>query len=241
VLPLHAAALEEVLARLGEPLEDRIAVVGYGSNAAPSQLRRKLAAHEAGWAVPVLTARLRDADAVYSAHITRYGAIPATLRASAGTAIHVVVTLLSPRQAELVRASEGGNYRLLPLDPSRLALPDGIGAPGTAHVYLSRHGALALDGGPVALRDVPARGRTLPEATEAQMLARAAAVLAPPTDARGLVLECVADPERRRRRVAELARYAIRDPGGAVPGWYARSPSDERRPRSPEPCRPTSS
>ena len=216
-------------------------MVGYGSNAAPSQLRRKLAAHEPGWAVPVATARVLGADAVYSAHITRYGAIPGTLHPSPGTAIEAVVTLLSPRQAELVRASEGGNYDLVSLDPARLELPVGLGLPRAVHVYLSRYGALAIDGGPVALRAVPARGRTLPEATEAQMLARVAAELTPGGSVRALVLECVADPGRRRRRVGELARHAMRDPGGAAPGWYARIPSDERRPRSPEPCRPTSS
>jgi len=224
VLPLDAAGLEERLERLGEPLGERVALVGYGSNAAPSQLRRKLASHEPGWAVPVATARLRGADAVYSAHITRYGAIPATLHPSPGTAIDAVVTLLSLRQAELVRASEGGNYDLVPLDPARVELPAGLGLPRTLHAYLSRHGALAIDGSPVALRAVPARGRTLPEATEAQMLARAAAELTPGGDVRGLVLECVADPRRRRQRVAELARHAVRDPGGAAPGWYARHP-----------------
>jgi hypothetical protein len=196
--------------------------VGYGSNAAPSQLRRKLAAHEPGWAVPVATARLRDTDAVYSAHITRYGAIPATLHPSPGTVIDAVVTLLSPRQAELVRASEGGNYDLVPLDPGRLELPEGLGLPRTVRAYLSRHGALAFDGVPVALRAVPARGRTLPEATEAQMLVRAAAELTPGGTVRDLVLECVTDPARRRERVAGLARHALRDPGAAAPGWYAR-------------------
>jgi hypothetical protein len=133
-----------------------------------------------------------------------------------------VVTLLSPRQAELMRVSEGGNYDLVPLDPARLELPAGLGLPRTVHAYLSRHGALAIDGTPVALRAVTARGRTLPEAAEAEMLARAAAELSPDGDVRGLVLECVGDPARRRRRVAELARHAARDPGGAAPGWYAR-------------------
>ena len=222
MLPLDVKGLEERLARIGDPLAGRVALVGYGSNAAPSQLRRKLAAHEPGWAVPVAPARLREADAVYSAHITRYGAIPATLHPSPGTAIDVVVTLLSPRQAELVRASEGGNYDLVPLDPGRLELPEGLGPPRAVHAYLSRHGALAIGGGPVALTAVPALGRTLPAATEAQMLARAAAELSPGGDARGLVLECVGDPERRRRRVAQLARHAIGDPGGTAPGWYAR-------------------
>ena len=224
MLPLDRSGLDEQLERLGEPLGERIALVGYGSNAAPSQLRRKLAAHEPGWAVPVAPARLLGVDAVFSAHITRYGAIPATLHPSRGTAIDAVVTLLSPRQAELVRASEGGNYDLVPLDPGRLELPDGLGLPRTVHAYLSRHGALAIDGGPVALRAVPSRGRTLPEATEAQMLARAAAELTPGGSVRALVLECVADPGRRRRRVAELARP--RDAGSGRSGaGVVRSPS----------------
>ena len=241
MLPLDPSGLDERLARRGEPLGERIALVGYGSNAAPSQLRRKLAAHEPGWAVPVTTARLVGADAVFSAHITRYGAIPATLHPAPDTAIDAVVTLLSPRQAELVRASEGGNYDLVRLDPGRLELPAGLDLPRTVHAYLSRHGALAFDGVPVALRDVPARGRTLPEASEAEMLDRAAAELTPGRGARDLVLECVSDPRRRRERVARLARHAIRDPGGAVPGWYARPRSTERPPKEPRPCRPTSS
>ena len=162
MLPLDVNGLEERLARIGDPLAGRVALVGYGSNAAPSQLRRKLAAHEPGWAVPVAAARLREADAVYSAHITRYGAIPATLHPSPGTAIDVVVTLLSPRQAELVRASEGGNYDLVPLDPGRAGAaggsrpaPRGPRLPVAARRPRDRRGPGGADGGPVSREDAP--------------------------------------------------------------------------------------
>lgn len=207
---LHGPGLAARLAATGEPLEERTAVVGYGSNAAPSRLRRKLAGLPPGWALPVVTGRLRDADAVYSAHITRYGAIPATLHEAPGTELAVVVTLLSPRQAELVRRSEGGNYDLVEIAAGRLSLDDDVVLAGRARAYRSRHGALAPDGSPVALREVAARGRTLPEADQATILARVAARIAPEGGVRELVLGCVRDEALRRRRVAEMAGMARR-------------------------------
>lgn len=185
-------------------------MVGYGSNASPTRLRQKLATLPAGWALPVIAGRLRGADAVFSAHITAYGAVPATLHDGPDTEIDVAVSLLSPRQADLVRASEGGNYRLERLGPGRLALMGGLAVPDAAWVYRSRFGALAPDGSPVALRAVPARGRVLPEAGQEEMLARVAALVAPEGGVRELVLGCVADPALRGRRVARLAAWAIR-------------------------------
>ena len=62
--------------------EARTPVLAYGSNAAPEVLSRKLALSDQP--VLVVPARLREFDVVYSAHISPYGAVPATLQRSPG-------------------------------------------------------------------------------------------------------------------------------------------------------------
>jgi hypothetical protein len=85
-------------------LAERTTLLAYGSNGSPEVLGRKLALS----ADPVLVepAWLHDFDVVYSAHISPYGAIPATLQSSPGTAARVAVLHLTPEQLRLVSATE---------------------------------------------------------------------------------------------------------------------------------------
>ena len=57
--------------------------------------------------IPVLCAKLADFDVVYSAHFTRYGAIPATLHPCPGAATDVAVQWLTPAEFERMDATEG--------------------------------------------------------------------------------------------------------------------------------------
>src|SRR5215213_8130809 len=77
-------------------LAGRTSLLAYGSNAAPQTLRRKLGA-EAG-PVAAVRARLAGFDAVYSAHVTAYGAVPATLWRSPGAALPVFVLAVDETQ-----------------------------------------------------------------------------------------------------------------------------------------------
>ena len=69
----------------GADLSARTPLLSYGANAAPDALARKLAPLP-GVEMPVLRSELEDFDVVYSAHVSPYGAVPATLLESPGTA-----------------------------------------------------------------------------------------------------------------------------------------------------------
>jgi hypothetical protein len=146
----------------------RAPLLSYGANAAPEALALKLAALP-GEPLPVVRSQLRDFDVVYSAHVSPYGAVPATLLESPGTIAPVFVLHPTAEQRALLTATEL-NYDLVEIE--------GLAA------YRSKHGCLELDGSPVALAAVRSRGRTLPELDEPAVLERVRAQLAP-----GLPLE----------------------------------------------------
>jgi hypothetical protein len=143
-------------------LAGREPLLAYGANAAPEALARKLGAE----GEPLLAERttLVGHDVVYSAHLSPYGAVPATLTPSAGTEIAAFVLHLTGDQRRALDATEL-NYEASEVE-------------GVA-VYLSRHGPLTLDGSPVALAAVPASGRLLPAMSEAQVLDRVRRLLSP--------------------------------------------------------------
>jgi len=148
----------------GDPdLTGRTPLLSYGANAAPEALARKLAALS-DLELPVLRAELEGYDVVYSAHVSPYGAVPATLIESPGTTAPVFVLHPTPEQRALLTASEP-NYDLVEVN--------GVAA------YRSKHGALKLDGSPVALAAVRSAGRTLPELDEPAVLERVRAHLEP--------------------------------------------------------------
>ena len=157
-------------------LAGRSALLAYGANAAPEALARKLAPLP-GQAMPVLRAELEDFDIVYSAHVSPYGAVPATLHESPGTTAPVFVIHPTPQQRQLLTASEP-NYDLVEVN--------GIAA------YRSKHGCLELQASPVALAAVRSRGRTLPELDEAAMLERVRAHLEPQLDLEEFIRACIA-------------------------------------------------
>ena len=79
------------------PLGQRTPVLAYGANAAPERLRRKFA--PIGQAVfPVLNAKLHDFDVVHAAHVSSYGAVPATIERSPGTVCDIAITWLDERE-----------------------------------------------------------------------------------------------------------------------------------------------
>ena len=183
-------------------LARRTALLAYGSNGSPEALGRKLALS----ADPVLVepAWLHDYDVVYSAHISPYGAVPATLQSSPGTAVRVAVLHLTPEQLRLLSATEP-NYEASTLSDVRCELAGGameteLGA------YLSRHGCLLVDGAEVALIAVPARERRFAEMGEPQILEHLRATLAPEESIDSFVLANVADPALAQKRSACLDR-----------------------------------
>jgi hypothetical protein len=185
-------------------LAGRAPFLAYGSNGSPEVLGRKLALS----ADPVLVepAWLHDYDVVYSAHISPYGAVPATLRSSPGTAVRVAVLHLTPEQLRLLSATEP-NYEAGVLSGARCELAAGAVETELA-VYLSRQGCLLVDGAEVALIAVPARERRFAEMGEPQVLEHLRATLAPEESIDSFVLANVADPALAKERSARLPRLA---------------------------------
>lgn len=151
-------------------------LLAYGSNAAPEALTRKLAA-EPDTPLPLVRAELADFDAVYSAHLSPYGAVPATLHPSPGTTLAVFVAYPTEEQRRLLSATEP-NYEERRLTGISCRLD--LGKPLEAvDAFLSRHGPLRLDDSEVALSAMVARGRRLPALAEPEVLERVRAALSP--------------------------------------------------------------
>lgn len=156
-------------------LAGRTPLLSYGANAAPETLRRKLTSLP-GVELPVMRAELEGFDVVYSAHVSPYGAVPATVVESPGTVAPVFVLHPTPEQRALLAASEL-NYDLIEV--------------GGMEAFRSRHGPLALDGSEVALAAVRSRGRTLPELDQPALLERVRAHLEPELDLEAFIRACV--------------------------------------------------
>lgn len=172
-LYLDGAAVE--LPPDGPDLDGRTPLLAYGANAAPQALARKLAALP-GVEMPVTRAELDGFDVVYSAHVSPYGAIPATLLESPGAVAPVFLAHPTAEQRALLTVSEP-NYDLVEVD--------GIAA------YRSKHGCLSLDGSPVALAAIRSRGRTLPELDQPAILERVRSLVSPQHSLERFVLDCV--------------------------------------------------
>ncbi|MBS1883014.1 MAG: hypothetical protein JSS97_08670 [Actinobacteria bacterium] len=159
-------------------VDGRRALLAYGANASPQALARKLATLP-----PRPLAALRVAlggwDVVYSAHVTRYGSVPAAVVPSPGTVAAVHLVFPDDEQLEALAATEGDNYRLGQLADFTAEYEIGGEGPTEIDAFISVHGPLLLDGTPVALAAIPARDRTFPELTTPQMLDRVRAALHP--------------------------------------------------------------
>lgn len=158
----------------GFEVAGRRPLLAYGSNAAPEALARKLA-KEPETPLPLVRAELSDFDVVYSAHLSPYGAVPATLLPSPGTTVALFVAYPTESQRRLLAATEP-NYEERRLE-GIACLPELGGSLTNAAAFLSRHGCLLLDGSAVAVRAVPARGRALPALSEEQALERVRSLL----------------------------------------------------------------
>jgi hypothetical protein len=157
-------------------LDARTPLLSYGANAAPEALALKLAAL-AGEPLPVVRSQLRDFDVVYSAHVSPYGSVPATLVESPGTVTPVFILHPTAEQHALLTATEL-NYDLVRI--------------GEAHAYRSKHGPLELDGSAVALAAVRSQGRTLPELDQPEVLERVRAHLEPELELEEFIHACIA-------------------------------------------------
>jgi hypothetical protein len=172
-LYLDAGAVE--LPPSGPDLAGRTPLLAYGANASPEVLGRKLA-QLPGVEMPVMRFELEGFDVAYSAHVSPYGAVPATLVESPGTVAPAFLLHPTADQLALLTATEL-NYDLVEIG-------------GTA-AYRSKHGPLSLDGSVVALAAVRSVGRTLPELDEPAVLDRVRGQVEPELTLTEFVAACV--------------------------------------------------
>jgi hypothetical protein len=186
--------------------ERRTALLAYGANASPRRLAWKLSHLGGAQEVPVLRCRLDGFDAGYSAHVSMNGAISGTLRASPGTTMHAHALLVTDEQLEVISAIEF-NYHIVRLHGVELDLDGGIERDAVL-AYASKHGAVTVDGEPVAMRAIAADGRTAPECDEVEVQTAARDLLAPGEDLDAFIGRSITDARERERRTAELRRLS---------------------------------
>jgi hypothetical protein len=180
--------------------DDLHPVLAYGSNCSTRALLRKFAGD---LHLPVLAGQLDGFDVVYSSHLSAYGSVPVTLHPSPGHRLQTFVTLVTDEQ--LVRLAETEfNYAVHRLGGARFGGPAiEVESP---IAFVSRHGALGIDGAPVPLRDKPQHA----------MLDRVRDHLAPGEELPDFIVRNVRDPERAVAFTAELKKRRIPwDDGGA--------------------------
>ena len=148
-------------------------------------------------------------DAVYNAHITSYGSVPATLFPSPGTVLETFITWLDDQELEVMHATEqpGINYHFAELKGLVADVQD-IGRLDAAFAYISVVGCLSHEGAPVSLAEVPARGRRFCALSQVEMQALIRDRTAPGADLDPFIRENVENEGLRRARAATLAGTA---------------------------------
>ncbi len=196
------------------PLDDfspdgRTPVIACGSNAAPERLAAKFPSDET---IPVTRARLRHYAVVYSAHVSSYGAVPATLHPCPGSETELFITWLDERQLERMHATEGVGMRYDYVELGGLELlVDRHGRLHAAGAYLSRNGALRLTGDPVRLAEVPTRDCGFEARSQPWMLRYLHARFAPDLSYRSFMAAVMHDARYRATVTARLARRETLD------------------------------
>jgi hypothetical protein len=188
--------------------DGRTPVIGHGSNRSPEQLARKFGSAAT---IPVSRAWLDDYDVVYSAHMTRYGAIAANLQHAPGTRVEVWVAWLTGDQLAFMHRTELGAeiYRYGSLRDAGIALEAGPSDRlEAAGVYLSTYGYLTQDGAPIPLAAVAAEGRAGPGLPQEAALALVRDRYRPGRQLEELILAKIRDPARRKALIAEMRAQA---------------------------------
>lgn len=174
---MEPPAREELVAAFARAGE-RHPVLAFGSNGAPEWLTAKLAhfPDAADRTVLVLAGHLHGFDVGVAARPSGYGAMPATIFRSPGTAVRAAVLWVTKTQLTQLTWSEL-SYRFGRLDGVRFEMDETDVEVHALFAYASRFGTFCIDGAPVALAAIPARGRTATAMTEEQLLDEVARVV----------------------------------------------------------------
>jgi len=214
----RAGMTRPVTALTPDDRSGRVPVLAIGSNRAPEQLRRKYA-DMPGAEIAVERIWLDGFDVVYSAHLSSYGAVAATLLAMPATRVEISVTWIPPHLMGRMHATEGigtfYDYVELHGLSARSVAGNEI---HEAFGYVCRLGALNLDGAARALSAIPATGRTLPALDQRQVQEAVIRKLGLATSLEIFIRESVADAALREIRERKLAAdsFAFAWPGASL-------------------------
>jgi hypothetical protein len=204
---MEEAQREELIGRYAAGEGLRLPLLAIGSNAAPEVLERKFGHFPEGEerAVLALSGYLHEFDVGAAAQPTIYGSMPATLFESPGTAVAAAVLWVTPSQFTQLTWSEV-TYHLGRLH-TRFEVADADVDFDDVLVFVSRFGSFHVDGEPVALAAVPARGRTARALTQRQLLDIAASLaLGPGADAETLLRAICEDLDSLLPKIAATVR-----------------------------------
>ena len=171
---IDTARREELVHRYVYESADRIPLLTYGANGAPERLALKLAhLPDGNRGALILAGELEGFDVGAAAQPPLFITIPATLIPSPGTIVRVAVLFLTPLQFTALWWTEL-SYVVGSLTDVRLTT-DLIEEPiERVILFISRYGALSVDGAPVALAAMPARNRRAVAMTQIELLDAAA-------------------------------------------------------------------
>lgn len=191
--------------RDAELLAERVPILATGSNASPQRLNEKFGP---GHAIAVTRAVVHDHVVAHSAKFAAYASIPATLHRWGRARVRVHVTWLTAAQLDIMDETEtlGRAYDRVGVAAEFLDAPSS--AP--AQVYVSRAGALSLDGAAVSPRaadlEHACAGPVRLDQRAAQECAMRILGLEGPVER--FIAENLADPDLRARRSAQLSERA---------------------------------
>lgn len=207
---------------------ERDPLITFGANGAPSRLESRFEELDdpEDRTILVLTGTLHGLDVGAQASPTAFGSMPGALFASPGTAVRASLLWVTPRQLAALTIMELG-YHLGRLDRARFVMDEAEVEVDDLFAYISRIGALRLDGGPVALAAIPATGRTAPAMTQEELLDTIAALaLGPGARAADVVRMCVEDTVALLEKVTPLTwPTAIRLPDDHWTRYPVASPA----------------
>jgi hypothetical protein len=153
----------------------RTPVLAVGSNRAPVQLTRKFTHQNLSDEIPVTHGWMAHHDIVYSAHVTGYGAVPATLASSPGTKVRVALNWLTAAQLAHMHVTESvpAHYTYLQFHGSDITLDCGARVDHVG-MYQSAIGHVFDDGDIFALAAIRAENRRFSAKSQWEMIAHLA-------------------------------------------------------------------
>ena len=209
-IPVPARAIAVAIEGQTIEIDDVVAMIAAGSNGSTVQLARKYRERRSARPILIAPAEVTGAVSVYSAHITAYGSVPATMHAApdAGAALHVL--LMPAEELAHMNATEalGVNYVLAAPEAMQARVETVSFARPLA--YVSKRGALALETGPVLLPQTGGEATGYAEAGQREMVERVMARLGEGCSVEAFVTRMIGDRRARADVTARLAETALR-------------------------------